>query len=606
MRIILTISFICSIFTARSQQFDLDTIYYHGPTANRINLLILGDGYTSSEMNQFHADAQVVADYFFNTPPFSNYREFFNFFTVNVISNESGNDHPATASDEVPGVQPVSSVDNYLESSFDFGGTHRCVYSGQSGLIFNIGNTYAPFYDYITVIVNTAYYGGCGGSIAFTTMHSSSSEIFVHEFGHTFGQLSDEYDYGLIPCSPGTSQAINVSQQTDTSQLVWKKWLTTAPIPTPAGTDCGLVGLYEGANYCTNFWYRPKCDCKMRSLGEAFCEVCAEQLIYKISTMVNYIDSFSPASSVTLCSNDVQEFSVSIVSNLDSTIRIQWYVDSNLVALNSLHFSFDASAYSPGPHNVMAVTYDTTAESKKNLVSYSQQWQVDVFPLPSAAVSTTHSPTICRPDSARIHAQAGAGYTYLWLINDTLLAGHFDSLLDVSAGGNYSVVVSLNGCTDTSSSISFHAYDSPDQSVIFSGNDSVCTGLVHMSVANCACDFQWLNDSVPIAGAGNRNFDASVTGHYSVIITDTVHGCVSESTPVTGYVADFTASISANHQTTICDNDSVTLTAQPPGYFYQWREDGTPLAGQTGQSLVVHLSGDYDAVVSDGLCTDTS
>ena len=405
----------------------------------------MGDGYTVSDTAQFRTDALTVANYFLSVPPFSQYRNFFNFFSVKVISNDSGNDHPGTATDESGG-QPITSVDNYLESTFDYGGTHRCVYSSNTGLVFSIANTNFPQYDIVNVIVNTPYYGGCGGSVAFTSMNSSSPEVFVHEFGHSFANLSDEYDYGT-GCAPGTVQKINVSQQTDTSLLVWKSWLTTAPIPTPAGTNCNLIGLYEGAQYCATNWYRPKCNCKMRALNQPFCEVCTERFICKIDTLVNLIDEYSPQNNaLTVCKNAAQLFTVTSVKTIPNTIRTQWFVDNTLVVSNDTAFTFDASLFSTGLHQVKAVNYDTTLEVKKVLASYQQVWNVTVvdtifIPCTVTASGNMQSPApgisaLPNPfnDHINIYADGIKQSLYNISINDVL--GRVVNKTEVNATGN--------------------------------------------------------------------------------------------------------------------------------------------------------------------------
>ncbi|MBK6400031.1 MAG: hypothetical protein IPF75_17725 [Bacteroidetes bacterium] len=117
------------------------------------------------------------------------------------------------ASDEsVPLTQPITIADTYLETSFDYG-LHRVVSSSNLGLIYTVADINFPQYDIINVIVNSPYYGGSGGGIAFTSMDVAAFEVFMHEFGHSFAGLSDEYEYGSSNCNPGHSQYINVSQK---------------------------------------------------------------------------------------------------------------------------------------------------------------------------------------------------------------------------------------------------------------------------------------------------------------------------------------------------------------------------------------------------------
>jgi hypothetical protein len=433
---------ILSVLEMKGQVFKVDTLIYNAAPHKRINLVILGDGYRTADTAKFTSDALSVASYFLNTPPFNQYRNFFNFFSIKVISVEAGNDHPGTANDE-PGGHPVTSVNNYLESTFDYGGTHRCVYSANTGLVFSILNANFPQYDVANVIVNTSYYGGCGGSVAFTSMNSASPETFVHEFGHSFAGLADEYEYGS-PCNPGSMQRYNVSQQEDTSLLVWKNWLTTAPIPTTNGTNCNLIGLYEGSNYCSTNWYRPKCDCKMRSLNVPFCEVCTERFISKMDSLVNLIDDYFPKKgSLTICKNVTQVFSVTQVKTIPNTICTSWFVDNVAVAGNDTAFAFDASLFSIGTHTVKAINSDTTTEVKKALATWQRVWTLSVVE-PKNGIAFVQSGNLL------ISPFTNSNW---FMTGDSVSAGATDTLAITQDGNYYVTGIDNNGCPATSDTI---------------------------------------------------------------------------------------------------------------------------------------------------------
>jgi hypothetical protein len=80
-----------------SQIFDLVPLLENGTKDKRINLVILGDGYTASEQAAFMQDATFVSNYLMNKPPYSNYKNYFNVYALKVISQESGVKHPGTA-----------------------------------------------------------------------------------------------------------------------------------------------------------------------------------------------------------------------------------------------------------------------------------------------------------------------------------------------------------------------------------------------------------------------------------------------------------------------------------------------------------------------------
>jgi hypothetical protein len=593
---LLSLSFVLSCICCGAQTFVVDTLIYNGNPNNRINLLILGDGYTSAQMSQFRSNSLTVANYLLNTPPFNQYKSFFNVFAIEVISAQSGNDHPGISSDNACGSQPVTSVNNYLQSSFDGGsgggGVHRCIYSNQTSLIYSIANTNFPQYDYVNVLANTTYYGGCAGGVTFTSIHASAAEIFVHEFGHSFGGLADEYSYGSTNCSAGTSQNINVTQQTDTSLLVWKKWLTTAPIPTTNGTNCSLIGLYKGANYCTDNWYRPKCNCKMNALNQPFCEICKEQFVYRISALVNNIEGYSPQNlSPVICRNTPQVFTANVLNSLNNTVRTQWFVDNVLTVNNNTSFTLNPSLYSNGMHTVKVVTYDTTATSRKTMVSHQVSWNVNI---PAAMViNTTQTNATCNGDNnGKATAIATGGispYTYSWSNGAT---GATTTQL---SAGTYTVTVTSNGgtCSKTAT-ITITQPDTLRVTVSANGPTSFCSGDSVKLTASPAHSYLWNN------GATTQSIMVSNSGNYFVTIKDTSN-CSAISTTTNVIVHPLpTASIATGGPTTFCNGDSVMLTASAANY-YLWSDNDTT------QNISVKNAGTYFVKVTDANgCSSTS
>lgn len=571
-------------FIGSAQTFKVDTLIYNGSPTNRINLLIMGDGYTTAQMALFKTNATSVANYLLNSAPFNQYKPFFNVFAIEVVSAESGTDHPGTATDESSsGGQPVTSVNTFLNSTFDYGGTHRCIYSGSSSTIFSIANTNFPQYDYINVIVNTSYYGGCGGSYTFTSMNSSSPEIFVHEFGHTFGGLSDEYDYGSTNCNVGTTQNINTTQVTNVNTLVWRNWLTTAPIPTPAGANCGLIGLYEGAKYCTTNWYRPKCNCKMRALSQPFCEVCKEQFVYKISTLVNYIEGHSPSNlNQTVCRNTTQVFTTDILNSLNHTVRVQWFVDNVLAANNSTSFTFNPNGYTSGTHQLKAVAYDTTATSKKTMTSYSVSWNVKVPVL----LSSTHTQTnvTCNGESngsaTIIPSGTTSPYQYHWS------TGSSAPTINNLPAGTYNVTVTDNaGCKDSATIIITEPVPVA-ANISAAGPTTFCEGQTVALTANSASSYIWSN------GETTQSINVTTTGNYTVTVKDSA-GCSGTSAPVTVTVNPLpSAIITPASATKFCLGYSVILSSSP-GNNYLWSDSSTT------QNITVLSSGNFSVRVTD-------
>src|SRR5665647_1456283 len=116
---------------AFGQIFYKDSLLYNGNINNVINLVIMPDGYTSAELPKFRTDATVFMNYFFTQSPFSNYKNYFNVYTVNVPSNQSGVIHPHTASDCGSDVT-VTNPDIYFKSTMDYAGIHRLIVANTS------------------------------------------------------------------------------------------------------------------------------------------------------------------------------------------------------------------------------------------------------------------------------------------------------------------------------------------------------------------------------------------------------------------------------------------------------------------------------------------
>ena len=138
-----------------------------------------------------------------------------------------------------------------------------------------------------------------------SSLHVDSAEIVRHESGHAFGGLADEYGDPFPGYTP--TEKPNATAQTNRALIKWNAWIApTTPLPTPQDpTNAQLVGLFEGAEYQVTGWYRPKFDCKMRTLGTPFCEVCSEALVRAIYTAIRPIDSFSPSLTNLTCQNSL-------------------------------------------------------------------------------------------------------------------------------------------------------------------------------------------------------------------------------------------------------------------------------------------------------------
>ncbi|SMO84697.1 Peptidase M64 N-terminus [Saccharicrinis carchari] len=237
-----------------------------------VDIVIIGDGYTQEEMVKFHEDVRRMSDYMFSQEPFATYKRKFNIWAVDAISEESG------VSDPRKGIWKHTA----LKSSFNTLNSDRYLTSTHNFLI----RDYAALvpYDQIYVIANTDKYGGGGiyNHFSLTSIDNPRSlPVFIHEFGHAFAGLGDEYYTSDVSYSDFFNLAIEPWQPNLTTlkdfDSKWKDMLAKSiPVPTPAQEKYFKeVGVFEGGGYVSKGIYRPWYDCRMKSNeATAFCPVC--------------------------------------------------------------------------------------------------------------------------------------------------------------------------------------------------------------------------------------------------------------------------------------------------------------------------------------------
>ncbi len=235
-------------------------LHVSGPAAQRMDIVLIGDGYTGAEMTKWAADAQRVTDGLLADPLFAAHKNQMNIRRVDVVSAESGVDEPDKNiyKNTALGVQiSCYGLDRLVCADEDL------VYGAISPVLA------ADARDVIVVIANSTRYGGAGGNIATMTMHPSATELALHEIGHTAFKLADEYDYGTCDTSQEPAQA-NVTMQTNRASIKWGSLIdASTPVPTPTGTYAnGTVGLFAGGQYCKTGKYRPTENSRMRALGQ--------------------------------------------------------------------------------------------------------------------------------------------------------------------------------------------------------------------------------------------------------------------------------------------------------------------------------------------------
>jgi hypothetical protein len=329
--------------------YDAGTLIDNGPSSNRLDILLMGDGYTASQKAKFIADATSLANNFLNITPYRDFAQLINVHWLFVPSNQSGADKPTCA--ETPG-SAVVAVDTAFDGTFCVGGIRRLVTVNYSKT--NTAAAAVPGWDQILMLVNDNEYGGSGGPLSVVSTNSAAVGIAQHEFGHTFTLLADEYG-GTTPntsCSDLVGAALlpcraNVTNETDRTRIKWRQWIKpTTPTPTIGAIsgDPLTAGLWEGAYYTNTGTYRQCFNGMMRSLGTQFCDVDREAFVKRLyaptqgswgvpASGVRLIDPDAepPGTAVVAIANTTLEFRARVVGSL-TPLAVEWRVDGALVS----------------------------------------------------------------------------------------------------------------------------------------------------------------------------------------------------------------------------------------------------------------------------------
>lgn len=241
-----------------------------------IDVAILAERYTLQEMQTFYEDADIACKSIFDHEPFKSMKKRFNVVAVASPSTDSGVSVPRLNEWKHTAFGSHFSTfysDRYLTTS-----RVKAIHDALAGI---------P-YEHIIILANTEEYGGGGiyNSYTLTTAHHPMFRpVVVHEFGHSFGGLADEYFYDYDVMTDTYPLDIepweqNISTQVDFAAK-WKDMLSeNTPVPTPAEVSENYpTGVYEGGGYSAKGIFRPAENCRMRTNEyPAFCPVCQRAL----------------------------------------------------------------------------------------------------------------------------------------------------------------------------------------------------------------------------------------------------------------------------------------------------------------------------------------
>lgn len=251
------------------------TLVKAADTSRCINIAFLAEGYTKSEITTFIKDAKAATEALFAHEPFKSLKDRFNVVAVEASSMESGTSEPSK------GIWRNTALGSHFDT----------FYSDRYLTTLNLKAMHDLLagtpYEHIIVLVNTSEYGGGGILNSYNLAmahHPMFKPVVVHEFGHSFAGLGDEYAYEqeAIPMYPHDVEPWEPNLTTLTQfERKWQDMIdSNTPVPTPDTKPYAQkVGVFEGAGYSLKGVYRPTHDCRMRSNQTPdFCPVCQRAL----------------------------------------------------------------------------------------------------------------------------------------------------------------------------------------------------------------------------------------------------------------------------------------------------------------------------------------
>ncbi|MCK5411192.1 MAG: IgA Peptidase M64 [Gemmatimonadota bacterium] len=297
------------------------TIFENGPPDRKVDLVLIGEGYTAEEMEKFHADARRLVDRLFQTEPFRSRKADFNVRAIDLPSATSGVNRPHVGEFRRT---PVSAEYNIFDSE-------RYLLTYDNRMLRDVLS--AVPYEFVEILVNEKQYGG-GGIFNFQATTAVDTEfadyVFVHEFGHHFAGLGDEYYTSPVAYERDHAEhpepwEPNITALRDPAKLKWRALVQPGtPLPTPWDKEAYeehargigarrqaliesaapesefdalfreqkeierellgamryavLVGAFEGAMYEAQGLYRPQIDCIMFTRSDSFCLVCGRAI----------------------------------------------------------------------------------------------------------------------------------------------------------------------------------------------------------------------------------------------------------------------------------------------------------------------------------------
>ncbi len=416
-----------------------------GPPSQRLNLVVLADGYTAAELGKFREDLDRNLNVLWSVEPFRTYRNYFNVYSLEIVSPESGVRCDPDADPPNPNLVTAlrlhfaDGCTNPLARGITYGpapqagggcpnvagdpavglGDPRCSGNQQHGKYLAIYFTPLGVSGQnvqTLAISNTFTYGGIGGTQATTSGGSPQGPLIsMHELGHSLGQMADEYPYSArdVPGGPHPNTepgSFHHSRLTHdemvAGQLKWWRWLCeeslSGGIITARGSTCGPPHE-SGATRSSNVW-RPSEHSMMRWLGFYFDQIGREHMTYRITGRRN-------ANAMALAHTPTGEVGPADVLWVETghprfhELEVTWTLNGAPIASAFNKRTLDLETLTLAPGDVVGVTVKDKTDFVRDpafldgpRMTQSRSWTIGA-PLPAAPVelAITLSTATSRP-----------------------------------------------------------------------------------------------------------------------------------------------------------------------------------------------------------------
>ena len=564
-----------SDFRVKSMQFDqIGNIYVVGSFKSILDL----DPSTSSTFNVTagstgSSDAStdgVIAKYNLSG----------NFVWGGVIGTQAG------ISEDVNNVI-INNDSKIICTGFYKGTVDFNIYAGTNSLTSSPSTANNSFMAYYDLDGNYLWAGNLGNSTAYPIVielnQSSTGDIYT---SGTFKGTQD-FDY-----SSGTTTLTNVSGGSGTNSFI-AKYFSCLVAPVQPSSITGTASVCEGGsdtytintvNDATSYtWNLPSGWSGTSTTNTISVTFGSNSGV--ISVTANNACGSSTAQTINVSVNSPSTPTFTQVNPICA--------GGTLNALPQTSTNSVSGTWSPSLNNAATTTYTFTPASSQ--CATTQTMTITVNPLPTATINATGSTTVCQGSSVVLNANTGNGLTYQWKNNGSNISGATNSSYTATASGSYTVAVSSNGCSTTSSATIVTVTNNTTPT--FTQVNPICAGGTLNALP------QTSNNSV--SGTWSPALNNASTTTYT--FTAASGQCATTQTMTITVNPLPTATINATGSTTVCQGSSVVLNANTGnGLTYQWKNNGSNISGATNSSYTATASGSYTVDVSSNGCTTTS